>query len=1381
MVPYYSAPTSAHRTQTIGALEIFAQQVNLYPCRTAVIDGNIHLTYSYLSHETDRLAHRLVNYGLGPGMLAGLFIPRGSRLIIALLAVLKARAAFIFMDIDSPSQRLDFILRDAAVPFVLTCVESPDFNRQAPGYNGKVICLEEAFQARLTTVPGKPNHPPADLSQPAYVIYTSGSTGQSKGVIITYGNLSSFLSSVRAALPMQDDDIYLHSSSFQYALAIRQLFIPLCLGVPLVLAAVQVMLDPLLFFRSVKKRHITLIDLVPSQWRTFNLTLASLKSHTRENLLNNRLRRIVSVGEALTPDIPSQWVIEFKHPALLYNIFGLTESTGMITYHLIKDDDFKQSQPIPIGKPAVHMDIFILDRDLNSVPPGETGHLYISGSNLSPGYLNRPQLTAEKFTGSSLYCTGDLVFVRPDGVICFAGRSDWQVKTRGMRVEPGEIEFTLSQHPCVAECAVIPKTGLDQNIQLHAFLSTCNGQPIDIGALREFLGGKLLACMIPLSFIILETLPKTTSGKIDRIALKLYFTGTPDISQWFYKPRWRPVPTDDVKPSRQPGKNSKPHHTWVIFMDECGLGKSITGLLKKEGITVICVYPGSRWERRGKLDIEMNPRNPGDYQALIEFLAADKHFPDTLLHLWNVNRETVGRSIYESEETIFYHGLYSLFFLIKTMHALAVNNPVQLAIITSHLHDLNIDGEEKIVPAKAAVLGACQSVFLEHPNIHCRSVDIQLPRNRVALKVLANLVIREFRLPRIRSAVAYRSGKRWIREFYGIPHPSLSHSHSPHGLFKPAGVYLVTGGLGKVGLIIAETLARQLKACLILTYRGTQCHTPQIAQKLALIKSLGAELMIAAVDVTHQEQMANLLADISARWGKIDGVIHAAAVIHSPKLMYQHTLKSFKAILAPKVKGTQVLSRLLEPLQPDFLMLFSSISAILGRSGYIAYCAANAYLDAFAHSRTGNIIPTISIDWFSWQDESRNKYIREAIRAEEGMAALMRISRDDAPQIAVSPFYLPARIDEINSFQLSSAPASITLPAPAYPTTQQDIQQTLMEIWKELLQVSKVDLHDDFFQSGGYSLLAIHLFNRIEIRLGKRLPVSTLFYASTFEALVNLLIPSGNIPHSTVMVPIQPLGSKPPLFLMHYYDGSVLYYRELTSYMSPDQPVFGIQAREDAHGLIDLEKVARLYCQEIRTLLPEGPYFIGGHSYGGQVAFEVAKQLSERNNGEVYLILIDTSAPLCKKIHPKKIAIYHLRSLFSKLKFHSFRMLRLPLNQWKFYFKEKQVSFKKHLKVIHASSIKRPRHLNITGRQTTQSETTANRKPFNGEILLLKASIALPVFEKEDYGWKQYNPKRLTVLKIRGEHGNLIKGSYAKTIARGLENYIYNCLQRPTN
>ncbi|MCC6299800.1 MAG: amino acid adenylation domain-containing protein [Anaerolineales bacterium] len=492
------------------------------PDSIAVEYRNERITYRELNHRANQQAHYLRGLGVGPETLVGICAHRSIDTIVGILGIIKAGGAYIPLDPNYPRSRLKFILEDANAQVVVTQSVLADLFSDS---GAKSVHLDRDWET-VNRYPSDDLQPEVSPENLVYVIYTSGSTGKPKGVMITHSNLSNFVRNVASALDVNPSDRYLQSASISYALSVRQMMAPLSLGATLVLATAEQMQDPLALFELIRRRGVTLMDMVPSFWRTCIQRLSDLPEGDREALFENRLRRIVSVGEPLYSDVPLDWRRQFSHAAQLVNIFGQTETTGVVATFPIPQD-FRSERPVvvPVGTAVPNTKIYILDADLREVRAGETGELCVSSACLARGYLNHPDLTAEKFIANPfddglsdrLYRTGDLALSREDGNIEFIGRRDSQVKIRGQRLEIREVESVLREIPEVANCVVVALGEKPEDKYLAAYVVSKTRVSAD--SIRTYMRERLPDYMTPARIVFLDALPLTPNGKIDRLAL----------------------------------------------------------------------------------------------------------------------------------------------------------------------------------------------------------------------------------------------------------------------------------------------------------------------------------------------------------------------------------------------------------------------------------------------------------------------------------------------------------------------------------------------------------------------------------------------------------------------------------------------------------------------------------------------------------------------------------------------------------------------------------------------------------------------------------------------------------------------------------------------
>ncbi|MFI9379909.1 non-ribosomal peptide synthase/polyketide synthase [Kutzneria sp. NPDC052558] len=453
--------------------ELFAAQVQATPDAVAVTSGGTSLSYADLNARANRLAHRLIAAGAGPERFVALRLPRTADLVIAVLAVVKAGAAYLPIDPDYPQDRIDRMLADSKALLVLTSVETD----------------------------GEPDTDPATSAgpdSPAYLIYTSGSTGVPKGVVVTHANVTRLFASTRDLFSFGPEDVWTLFHSYAFDFSVWELWGPLLHGGRLVVVPHAISRSPRDFLRLLVDERVTVVNQTPSAF------------YQLEPVAGLALRYVIFGGEALDARRLDAWWDRVE----LVNMYGITETTVHVTHRRL---DRSSGNTIGVGLPDLR--VYVLDADLNPVPPGVVGEMYVAGAGLARGYLNRPGLTASRFIanpflpGTRMYRTGDLARWRADGELEYFGRADHQVKIRGFRIELGEIESALLASPQVTATAVIPREDTAGHQRLVAYVVG------ETEGLREHLAKTLPEHMIPAAFVQIDTIPLTRNGKLDRKAL----------------------------------------------------------------------------------------------------------------------------------------------------------------------------------------------------------------------------------------------------------------------------------------------------------------------------------------------------------------------------------------------------------------------------------------------------------------------------------------------------------------------------------------------------------------------------------------------------------------------------------------------------------------------------------------------------------------------------------------------------------------------------------------------------------------------------------------------------------------------------------------------
>ena len=506
--------------------QLFTAQANRTPEAIALIAQNEQLTYRQVNERANQLAHYLHRFGVGPDVLVGMYVDRSIEMVVILLGILKAGGAYVSLDPTYPQERFDMILADAQPQVLVTLQPLRDKLSTA---NIPVVCLDADWQ----NIAHYPSESPANSvrrNHLAYVIYTSGSTGVPKGVMIEHQALVNFTTAAISAYHLSARDRVLQFASLNFDAAVEEIFPCLCCGATLVLRSNDMISSPVHFMDQCQRLQLTVLDLPTAYWHHLAAELPATQC-----LLPDSLRLVIIGGEqALLDQLHSwqDWVLAkslahgtHREPPQLVNTYGPTEATVVATSYRIPFAHSKQFTTVPIGQGFANAQVYLLDPNLQPVPIGIAGEVYIGGCGLARGYLHRPELTQQRFiphpfiAGQRLYKTGDLAIRRLDGNLIFLERRDDQVKIRGFRIELGEVETALSQHPTVQQCKVMAREDVSGNRCLAGYVVAAGPDTASGHDLHQWLEQRLPDYMIPAAFIPLPSLPLTPSGKVDRSAL----------------------------------------------------------------------------------------------------------------------------------------------------------------------------------------------------------------------------------------------------------------------------------------------------------------------------------------------------------------------------------------------------------------------------------------------------------------------------------------------------------------------------------------------------------------------------------------------------------------------------------------------------------------------------------------------------------------------------------------------------------------------------------------------------------------------------------------------------------------------------------------------
>lgn len=604
-----------------------------------------------------------------------------------------------------------------------------------------------------------------------------------------------------------------------------------------------------------------------------------------------------------------------------------------------------------------------------------------------------------------------------------------------------------------------------------------------------------------------------------------------DISEWFYLQSWkRSLPPKLLKHGALAGRR----RCWAVLADQSSLSSAIVTWLQQAGQDVITVTPGARFVKNSDTDYSINIAARDDYDLLLHEIGSRGKVPDVFVHLWSITEgedAQPGVSFFDAIQERCY---YSLLYLTQAIAKRPATSPIQIEVVSNHLHD--VSGYEFASPEKATMLAACVTIPQEFLNISSRCIDVRLPQAEGEhSERLMSRIISEIMSSSPDVAVAYRGNQRWVQSFEPVRLESQDETVRP---LRENGVYLVTGGLGGVGLLLSEYLARTCRARLILLGRSPlpdrsqwdqwlRAHRPddpigRKILKIRAIESAGAEVMLLNADVACEEELRAAIDQVYERFGELNGVLHAAGIAVTQSIA-EISRAECQIGFRAKAYGLYALEKVLRGRNVDFCLLFSSNAAILGGLGFFAYSAANIFMDAFASQRNGKGgIEWISANWDGWmlpeqKDDQfgvQSSIAQLFMKPEESVEAFRRVvSLSTVNHLVVSTGDLDKRLNiwvkreslrRDQQSQHSERPVTYH-PRPrlqvAYVEARDELEQAIAAMWQKLLGIEPVGIHDRFFDLGGHSLLALQFFGELRNVYQVDLPLPKIFEAPTVAEL----------------------------------------------------------------------------------------------------------------------------------------------------------------------------------------------------------------------------------------------------------------------------------------
>ncbi|MEH2023712.1 non-ribosomal peptide synthetase [Nostoc sp.] len=525
--------TKVEYPQQLCIHQLFEAQVEKTPNAIAVVFENHQLTYRELNARANQLAHYLQKLGVKSEVLVGICVERSLNMVISILAILKAGGGYIPLDPAYPKERLAFILQDAEVSVLLT---QQHLIENLPQHQTNVVCLDTDWE-NITQQSQQNPISECTTDNLAYIIYTSGSTGQPKGVLVNHSNVVRLFAATEPWYKFNQNDVWTLFHSIAFDFSVWELWGALLYGGKIVIVPYWLSRSPEDFYKLLLTQQVTVLNQTPSAFSQLIQVEESLGTAFGLNL-----RLVIFGGEALQLESLRPWFERHgdQSPQLV-NMYGITETTVHVTYRPLVKADLEVGLGSIIGRPIPDLQVYLLDRYQQPVAIGVKGEMYVGGAGVTRGYLNRPELTTERFIShpfsskpnARLYKSGDLARYLPNGDIEYLGRIDEQVKIRGFRIELGEIEALISQHLAVRETVVV----VSESQRIVAYLVPQTEQTLVISELRSFLESKLPSYMIPAAFVLLEALPLTPNGKVDRKALREPDSARPELETVYQPPQ----------------------------------------------------------------------------------------------------------------------------------------------------------------------------------------------------------------------------------------------------------------------------------------------------------------------------------------------------------------------------------------------------------------------------------------------------------------------------------------------------------------------------------------------------------------------------------------------------------------------------------------------------------------------------------------------------------------------------------------------------------------------------------------------------------------------------------------------------------------------------
>ena len=1229
--------------------ELIAKQVSEQHDRMAVICDGKSLTYADLDLWSDQVAIQLKEAGVKHNQFVGILTPRSIEMIVGILGILKAGGAYLPLDPDYPQDRLEFMLSDSGAAIVLA---HPDLNHEL---NGSITLLTiEPKAEQPSESPTIVDHRPDDY---AYIIYTSGSTGRPKGVPVTHRNL---LHSTTARFDFFEDKMerFLLLSSFSFDSSIVGIFWSLCSGGRLILPPKHIEQDVNQLSQIIEKEKVSHTLMLPSLYQVI-LSIAPAQKLAS-------LKAVMVAGEACSNQVQAMHFSKLPETRLC-NEYGPTEASVWCIAHEIDKTDLH----IPIGRPIANTTAYVLDQQLQPLPIGATGELYIGGEGVTGGYLNRPELTASRFITdpitageTNLYKTGDLARFRPDGIMEFAGRADQQVKIRGFRVEPEEIRNQILLQESITEAVV---KVIEDSAGTKKLVAWVQSDQSDIeGPLRNQLKAVLPEYMVPTGMMVMEALPKLPNGKVDNKALPDFeesaaanptYQAPADTKEELLVAVWQEVlgihPIGTTDNFFDIGGDSIQSIRIVALTREQGLDIGPTAIFKHQTIQALALNsdfledtqqanPAIQYPLRLALSFQQQAFLLHKLQA-----SEDQGFLQLAFDIRGVIDAELMQAAWQ--QVILQHPIMRTSFHWQGEEApyQQIHESADLSwqwldfsqledVVAEMLSFKKADGQRTLDLEKPGG-GRLSLIKLDNEEHQllwtCHHLLIDGWSGAIivedALKIYDELLngqkVEPVPGPHFGQYLDWKEqqDEAPARSFWKgmLENASPSLFSGKHAMASPAQFENLNAYPESADIDQLLTLCKRERLTLNTVTQGLWMLTLASYFESQEI-SLGLTVTGRSSSFPGINRMTGLLMNVLP----ISKEVNANQSLHSWLSELQATLNELREFEHTDADDIQTWLNGSQQSYFDSLFVFGnfmsealsigSLTVSDFKGGFSATFPLTIRVNPASKFEincryNANVVPSTVAQWLMGTYESLLKQVVNQASFEAQVSTFM----------AAKP----------KGLVIDAAPVQKESPKEQneFAGTQNSTQLALLQIWEQITGAQLIGIHDNYFELGGTSLGAIRLFAQIEKHFGKKLSPTAIVQHPTIASLAKLLADDETEQPWTSIIPMKTSGSAAPLFCLHSGGAHVLFYQGLAKYMSADRPVYaiqptGIDGEEEMHE--NIKEMATHYIAEMQKIQPKGPYHLIGTCFGNAVGIEMAHQLQELGQELAVLYVID-SAP----------------------------------------------------------------------------------------------------------------------------------------------------------